>query len=298
MTVSLRPFRSSDVQEVGEFLVRHYLPGNRDGNWLRPEWDYMHSHPNLDEDALDRIGVWEDGGKIVAVAHYEHQLGDAFFQVHPHYTYLRPDLLAYAEDRLYRVDDQGRKSLRIYIKEILPDLEQIARDRSYQPAKNQARPLSLLLAPPQPAEVQLPEGFRLISLAEENDLARIHRALWRGFDHAGEPPPAGIEWRRKMQSSSQFRKDLTLVVVEPGGEYVCFCGLWYEETNRYAYIEPLATDPDYRRQGLAGAAVREGVRRCARLGAQEIYVGSDQPFYLSLGFRVVFRTRSWTKELV
>jgi len=297
MTVSLRPFRASDVQDVGDFLIRHYLPGNRDGNWLRPEWDYMHSHPYLDEDALNRIGVWEDSGKIVAVAHYESSLGEVFFQVHPERSYLKADLLEYAEEQLYQLDSQGRKSLRIYLKDYDREFEGAARTRSYRPTEDPGRPMARFPVPPQLPEVQLPEGFTLKSLAEENDLVRIHRVLWRGFDHPGEPPEEGIEWRRKMQSSPQFREDLTLVVAEPGGNYVCFCGLWYEEVNRYAYIEPLATDPDYRRMGLAGAAVREGIRRCASLGAREIFVGSDQAFYRSLGFNVTHCSRSWTKEI-
>ena len=38
----------------------------------------MHSHPALDESALERIGIWEDEGEIVAGAHYETALGEAF----------------------------------------------------------------------------------------------------------------------------------------------------------------------------------------------------------------------------
>jgi len=33
--------------------------------------------------------------------------------------------------------------------------------------------------------------------------------------------------------------------------------------------------------------VLEGIRRCGALGATCAYVGSDQPFYLSLGFEVI-----------
>jgi len=108
--------------------------------------------------------------------------------------------------------------------------------------------------------IQLPEGFSLKSLAEENDLAKIDRVLWRGFNHPGEPPAGGEEDRRKMQSGPHFRKDLTMVAVAPGGEFVSYCGLWYEAVNRFAYVEPVATDPDYRRLGLARAALMEGIR--------------------------------------
>jgi len=44
------------------------------------------------------------------------------------------------------------------------------------------------------------------------------------------------------------------------------------------------------------AAVLEGVRRCAELGATVVYVGSWQPFYLGIGFEKLFRHVCWVKE--
>jgi len=34
-------------------------------------------------------------------------------------------------------------------------------------------------------------------------------------------------------------------------KYACFSGMWYDEQNKYAYLEPLATVPKYRGLGLA-----------------------------------------------
>jgi predicted N-acetyltransferase YhbS len=99
-----------------------------------------------------------------------------------------------------------------------------------------------------------------------------------------------------MQSGPNFRKDLTIVVESPAGDFVSFCGLWYEPVNRYAYVEPLATDPDYRRMGLARAAVWEGVRRCLELGAKEVFVGSDQEFCKAIGFSTLFKSNCWVRE--
>jgi predicted N-acetyltransferase YhbS len=58
---------------------------------------------------------------------------------------------------------------------------------------------------------------------------------------------------------------------------------------------PVATDPQYRRMGLGRAAVLEGVRRCAALGARRAYVGSDQAFYQALGFRKVYDSQGCVK---
>ncbi len=120
-------------------------------------------------------------------------------------------------------------------------------------------------------------------------------ALWRGFNHPGEPPPDGIEGRRKVQSGPHFRHDLAIVVQAPDGAFVAYSGLWFDPVNRLGYVEPVATDPDYRRLGLGTAAVLEGIRRCGELEATAAYIGSNRPFYLAMGFKVLYTSNCWVR---
>jgi predicted N-acetyltransferase YhbS len=76
---------------------------------------------------------------------------------------------------------------------------------------------------------------------------------------------------------------------------VAFGGLWFDPVNRFGYVEPVATDPDYRRMGLGTAAVLEGIRRCGELGATVAYVGTDTPFYLVMGFKKLFTLNCWVR---
>ena len=149
---------------------------------------------------------------------------------------------------------------------------------------------------PESAAATLPEGFGLKSLADDNDLHKLDRVLWRGFGHGDEPPDDGIEGREFMQSAPNYRKDLNVVVEAPDGNFVSYCGMWYEPVHSVAYVEPVATDPDYRRMGLGSAAVMEGIRRCGKMGAQVAYVGTNKPFYMSMGFRVVYKTPLWERQ--
>ena len=55
--------------------------------------------------------------------------------------------------------------------------------------------------------------------------------------------------------------------------------------------------PIIRRMGLGNAAVLDGIKRCGELGATVAYVGSDQKFYLSLGFNVIYTSECWVKYL-
>jgi predicted N-acetyltransferase YhbS len=296
MDITYRQYLSTDdFKLVSDFLIANFQPGNKDGNWLQPAWEYMHSHPGLDESSLDRIRIWENSGEIVGVTHYESRLGEAFFQVHPSYTNLKPAMLDYAEKDLYGETDDGGRYVRAYVNDFDLEFEALVRSRGYIGAKRYARPVSQLTIPQSFPQIHLPEGFRIKSLADENNLRKINRVLWRGFNHAGEPPEEEIEGRKKMQSTPNFRKDLTIVIESPTGDFVSFCGMWYEPTNRIAYVEPLATDPDFRRMGMGKAAVWEGIRRCGALGATVVFVGSDQKFYRSIGFTKSFDSNCWMK---
>ena len=44
-----------DYNKISEFLIAHYKPGNADGNWIEPIWEYMHGHPYLDRISLQKI---------------------------------------------------------------------------------------------------------------------------------------------------------------------------------------------------------------------------------------------------
>ena len=297
MNITCRPYRApDDFENISNFLFENHENGNRDGNWLQPTWEYMHSHPYLDETSLAKIAIWEDAGKIVGVAHYESVLGEAFFEIHRDYTHLKSEMLDYAEQHLWRETSDGRRCLNVFVNDFDTDFELLVKSRGYTLDEREARPISQLKIPqPFRPSIHLPDGFRITSLAENNDLEKINRVLWRGFNHPGEPPADGLAGRIKMQSGPHFRKDLTIVVESPDGNFVSFCGMWYEATNKFALIEPLATDPGFRRMGLAKAAVLEGIRRCAELGATVAYVGSDQLFYQALGFQVIFTGNCWRK---
>jgi ribosomal protein S18 acetylase RimI-like enzyme len=121
--------------------------------------------------------------------------------------------------------------------------------------------------------------------------------LWRGFDHPGEPPDEEIPGRERAQGAPNFRKDLTIVAVAPDGAYAAFSGMWVVPENRVAYVEPVATDPDFRRMGLGRAVVSEAIRRAFAEGAEVAWVGSGLEFYRAIGFRHGYRSRLWVAAL-
>jgi predicted N-acetyltransferase YhbS len=285
---------AADYERVSQFLVRtHRITGDHI-NWLQPRWEYMHYHSLIRNVDLNAIGIWEARGEVVGVVHPEHAMGTAYVEIDPRYDHLKAAMLRYAEQHLSTLSD-GVRRVRVYINEQDNHFQELALERGYARGGGY-EPMSRFAIPDLFPAISLPEGFRLKSLAEDNDLQKVDQVLWRGFDHGDEPPEGEIEDRAFMQSAPNYRKDLNLVVEAPNGHFVSYCGMWYEPVHAIAYVEPVATDPDYRRMGLGRAVVLEGIRRCGALGATAAYVGSAMPFYLALGFRQIYNRSAWQRE--
>jgi len=286
---------AEDYEQVGQFLLRTYRTTGSHINWLQSRWEYMHYHSLVENVDLNAIGVWEANGAIVGVIHPEHQMGTLYVEVDPEYGDLKSEMIRYAEEHLYW-EVSNERVLRVYINDRDDAFQRVVRDEGYEKTDRGAESMSHFMISELFPVISLPDGFRLLSLAEDNDLVKIHRALWRGFNHEGEPPEDGIEGRKRMQSAPNFRKDLTIVVQAPDGHFVSYCGMWYDDLNKVAYVEPVATDPDYRRMGLGRAAVLESIRCCGEQGATVAYVGTSMPFYLSFGFETIYTCSIWHKK--
>lgn len=293
-TTTRRYNHAIDYERVCRFLLRTYRTMGEHINWLQPRWEYMHYHPLIQDVDLNSIGIWEAHNEIVGVVHPEHSMGRAYFELDPEYDTLKEEMLRYAEEYISTFNN-GMRQLRIYINEQDTECQKLASQMGYT-MSNDCESMSHFPIPDTFPSISLPAGFQLKSLAEDNDLHKVDRVLWRGFNHGDEPPKDGIREREFAQSAPNFQKNLTIVVEAPDKNFASYCGMWYEPIHRIAYVEPVATDPDYRRRGLGRAAVLEGIRRCGAMGARVAYVGTTMPFYLSLGFQQVYRCSVWQKE--
>ncbi len=299
MGTQIRCYRhAGDYEAISRFLIDTHEPGESFANWLQPRWEYMHHHPDIEDVDLASFGVVEEDGLIVGLTHLEHSPGLVYFQLRPGYDHVAADLLDHAEAHFGGFSRTlGRDVRGLYISEAHGKLAALAAERGYipMPRYDDVHARYVLSRPVEP--VPMPMGFRLQSLADENDLTKIHRCLHRGFNHRGEPDPEGIAGRAFMQSAPNFDRELTIVAISPHGDYVSFGGMWFVPENRIAYVEPVATDPHYRHLGLGRAVVLESVRRVAARGAEVAWVGSDQDFYSAIGFAPSFAVRFWVKDL-
>lgn len=292
MSASVRRYKMlSDFERVSDLLRNNFIRHQKNGNITQPRWEYAHVHPSFNYQLAHRFGIWEEHGDIVAVACYEMDRGECFMLSKLNYEYLKPDLVAYAERELYKKEG-GLKKLEVWAFDYEKQVIETLIKRGYK--GKHGEPIKIYRYEKGFPEYKLPKGFSMVSLEDENDIRKIHHVLWRGFNH-GDEPDNNLDCRLQMQSAPHFRKDLTIVIKAPDGEYACFCGMWLDGVNDYAYLEPLATDPRYRGRGLASAALMEAMKRTQKCGAPYSTGGEDE-FYTSIGFETIHHYEKWSKQ--
>ena len=313
MKAKFRKYKpEQDFMRVRDLLVSSQGMLDRPINWGIERWNYARYLvvPYLGpgkvvlrkpEDSLrsihaweNMLGIWEnDEHEIVGAVTLEYSWpGDAFFQRHPRYDFILGDMLDYAEENLR---DPKTNSLKLHIYEHDEAHQALARQRGYQKdvEDDECDAEFIIGGLPEP---RLPEGYVLRSMADDNNIELRRKIYGLGFNHRDPAEWASAFAYQELQKAPDYRKDLDLVVVGPDGEYVSCCIVWYDERNRKGSLEHVSTHLDFRRKGFGRQVVLEGIRRAAALGAERVWVGSSQQFYLALGFQVKYISYGWVKQ--
>lgn len=115
------------------------------------------------------------------------------------------------------------------------------------------------------------EGFTLRSVAGESEAGARAAVLASAFG-----APVFAERYRQFMQAPGYVSDLDVVAVAPNGHFGAFAMCWVDTVNRVGQFEPVGTAPEFRRQGLGQAVLREGIRRMAARGAKEVIVIAEQ----------------------
>ncbi len=282
---------TEDYHKVRAFLVRL---GHSEYTYAR--WDWMITHSYLDKSSVGRIGLWEVDQELVGVATFDCQLGRAYCLTLPEYSALKEEMLMYSMEKLSRDNDFG-----VIIADTDDFFQDIAAGTGFT-ATEEKECDAVFKYDVTSLDYELPEGFYITSMEDNLNAYQYKRVLWKGFNHEldGEGDFAYSEDMEREVKEEMLRPNVDLnlkvAVAASDGNFVSYCGMWYDPEAGYAVIEPVATDPDYRRRGLGKAAVLEGLRRAGLLGAKAAYVGSSQQFYYSIGLRPCMTATVWKKS--
>lgn len=264
-----------DHMDIYQFMLEIYQRDWRNGV-AAPFWEYALVSDWMDKSYLHRCRIWKDGGKITAFCFHENPVTDVYFSLRPGYEELAPEMVAYAGERmavngaLRLVVFEGQKAIIQAAKEAGFTQCGGFNDRIYDFEK--------------PLDYPLPEGFRFTKVGGV-DVAKACECCWKGFDHEAEEGPwnGEYEYAYALVNAPHATADYAIAVMNEAGQYVCYAGMWWVPENKLAYMEPLCTVPEYRRKGLAAAALSELYRRMKPLGATHM-TGGGNPFYEKIGY--------------
>lgn len=304
------PYRHGEAafREVISFLSESVQPFTPPRNWFIDRWNFTFSvsrlmHRVSVSEWESGIGLWRDEeSRIVAMSHEEEQNGDVFFQFRKPETEteeLLEEMFAFAEAACPKPRSGGLGyGLRIPQGDALA--ARMARERGYlrgdwsEPLS--ARPLRGCGTTSGEAG-SLPAGdYRLVegSAVDPERKALAHAKAFGYYGTSGAVPLEAVtEGFSALRDTPSYREDLDLALEDSRGNILCFAGFWLDRPSALGILEPLGTVPEHRRRGLARFLIDEGGRRLAALGAQTLYVGSDQAFYLATGFSVIARQDIW-----
>lgn len=291
------PYQEGDCKRIRDFLVATHATKR---NWSIDRWNFTRSFSQTMHNTLESfpstVGIWVDEkDQIVAVVNSEGEnRGEAFFQLaHQEFSKKQCGIfLDHAEEYLM-TEMEGKRVLNLRVPEGFSTLSDLVYARGYVVQEEVESTSCLELEGEYP--VKIPAGLHWMD-GQSVSAFQMGFAHGRAFGYYKGKNPDDDDGERSFLAVRQaldYRSSLELSLVNEAGEVVAFALFWYDEVNQMGILEPLGTIPEYRGLGLAKALVHEGIRRIRPLGARRLYVGSDQPFYLSLGFQVVYTHGIW-----
>lgn len=297
MSIEFRNYTNQAGITEDYFKVRMFLVGLGYSEFTYARWDWMITHSMLEKSAIGRIGIWEVNNQIVGLATYDCFLGNAYCLTLPEYAFLKKEMLLYAEENFTKDN-----KFNIVISDRDLEFQNIAEDHGFI-ATTQRENDSIFYIDKTSTDYDLLKGFHITSMMETYDLYQYSRVLWKGFNHElnGEGELTFSKEDEQIANEQMIRPNvdlsLKLAVVAPDNNFVSYCGMWYDKETDFAVIEPVATDPDFRKMGLGKAVVLEGIKRVEKLGAKKVLVGSSQQFYYSIGLRPFSTATFWSKRI-
>ncbi len=137
-----------------------------------------------------------------------------------------------------------------------------------------------LTADARPPISPLHEGYELVDRRATGD--RPHHMTNERRNH--------IDPESRLRQTSLYRPDLDLAVYADDGSVAAYGLFWYDPTTEVGLVEPMRTEDEHQRHGLAGHILTSGVDRLAAAGAKRIKIcfePANEPArraYLGAGF--------------
>lgn len=140
-----------------------------------------------------------------------------------------------------------------------------------------------------PAITPVHDGYR--SLTRLDTMDQPHHMIKRNGEHV----------EARLRQTSLYRPDLDLVILDKDGNAAASGIFWMDPVTETGQVEPMRTEEEHQRRGLARHIITTGVNRLVDAGAKRIKICFEpdneaaKGLYLDVGFEPVKQTVVFTR---
>ena len=305
MNIKTKQFQIlTDINLVWNFMTDIYDPYFANGV-AAPFFEYALTSKWMDKEYLHLNRLWMAGDIVVGFVFTEAVVTSVFFNLRPGYEGLADEMVEYAQNSF--PDLGGERELVIFSGQ--EALIRAAEKEGYKVSYENAD--FLFDFRKSGLSYDLPEGFHFVD-PFKCDLLKLAKCTWNGFnaEELGpfknwNIPDSETPWNPHKAYTGVVNSavappphathEYNVIIADENEDYVCFSGMWWIPENKLAYMEPLCTVPEYRRRGLAAAALTQHYRRLKVLGAEYMTGGGDD-FYRKVGYGEGIHWLHWKKR--
>ncbi|MGP4080672.1 GNAT family N-acetyltransferase [Pseudalkalibacillus sp. R45] len=213
--------------------------------------------------------------------------GELICQVHPKFPEVAKDVIDWF-DKITKTIEQ-----KVTVLEKETHLISALEDSLFKPSEQKPEVLNKISLDGCPFPVQLPDKFKGRHIKGSEDLTNrvaVHKAAFHKTKVTEESYV-------NVMNTYPYDSSLDWVIESPNGEFVASCLIWFDEVNKVGLLEPVGTDPRFRRMGLASSVCKLALNALCDKGAKTAVVvctSSDaSELYKSIGFQQIAQTKSF-----
>lgn len=265
---------------ICNWLDEGYYKNHLDMNYiLRTRWEYLHAFTIFPFGTFNRILLWFDSDKLVAILISERSNQEFYLLCN---DVINIDYDELVSDVVSRID----LNFLLFVDEKNIKLKKALFNAGFK--KTEKR------------EVERQMMNR--SFAQEKKGTSLYYVERFKKEHINSVAKLLCESYSDTQSKNIIKKNLThmfkqtyfteqthflLFKNEEPNVLVSYCGFWVNKDKNYAMIEPLVTHPLYQKKHLSTMIVYEGMSILSNEGISCFNVTSEHEFYEKIGFDII-----------